>query len=294
VAHPQIAVFARLAKENAKPTRVIFGQKTLLSRTMHDIRYDEIHDEFIVTNPYAQAILFFRGGANGEEAPIRYIQGPKTMLAGAVYSGLDRVEVDPVNNEVLVGVGNSVLFFPRDANGDVAPKRVLKNVDRRFNAGQTTAVDSVHNLVIVGGSARADAPGGGNSPTTDGDDGGRRFTGALAIFNRTTNGDAKPLRLIAGERTLITRINQMQVYAPKGWIVASQPGAAREQEPEGTFIGIWSINDDGDVPPRWVLGGPKSQLKKPRGVTINVKDKEIIAADMRLNSVFSFYFPEIF
>src|SRR3990172_634886 len=283
-----------MARENSKPTRVIFGQKTLLSRTMHDIRYDSLHDEFIVTNPYAQAILFFRGGANGEEAPIRYIQGPKTMLAGAVYSGLDRAEVDPVNNEVLVGVGNTVLFFPRDANRDVAPKRILKNVDPRFNAGQSTAVDNVHNLVVVGGSIRGGAQGGVDAGASAGGGGGRSFNGALAIFDRTANGEVKPLRLIAGERTLITRINQMQVYAPKGWIVASQPGAAGEQEPEGTFIGIWSVNDDGDVPPRWKLGGPKSQLKKPRGVTINVKDKEIIAADMRLNSVFSFYFPEIF
>ena len=135
MAHPQIAIFARLAKENSKPNRVVYGQATLLSRTMHDIRYDALHDEFVVTNPYAQAILFFRGGANGQEAPVRYIQGPKTQLAGAVYSGLDRVEIDPVNNEVLVGVGNSVLFFDRTASGDVAPKRVLTNVDTRFNAG---------------------------------------------------------------------------------------------------------------------------------------------------------------
>jgi hypothetical protein len=282
-----------VAKENAKPTRLIFGQKTLLSRTMHDIRYDELHDEFIVTNPYAQAILFFKGDANGEVAPLRYIQGPKTMLAGAVYSGLDRVEVDPLNDEVLVGVANSVLVFPRDANGDVAPKRVLTNVDSRFSAGQTTAVDNVHNLIIVGGSVRRGAQGGVDAGASSGAGGGR-FNGALAIFNRTSSGDAKPLRLIAGEHTLITRINQMQVYAPKGWIVASQPGAANEQEPEGTFIGIWSINDNGDVPPRWIIGGPKSQLKKPRGVTINVKHKEIIAADMRLNSVYTFYFPEIF
>jgi hypothetical protein len=35
-------------------------------------------------------------------------------------------------------------------------------------------------------------------------------------------------------------------------------------------------------------------LKKPRGVTLNARDKEIIVADMRTNSVLTFYFPEIF
>ena len=66
MAHPQIAAFARLAKENTQPTRLLYGQKTLLSRTMHDIKYDAIHDEFVVANPFAQAILTFRGAADGD------------------------------------------------------------------------------------------------------------------------------------------------------------------------------------------------------------------------------------
>ena len=284
MAHPQIAVFARLAKENARPTRLIFGQKTLLSRTMHDIRYDAAHDEFLVTNPYAQAILIFRGGADGEEAPVRVIHGPKTQLAGAVYSGLDRVEVDPVNNEILVGVSNSILFFPRGANGDVAPIRVIRSADPRFRIGQTTAVDPVNNVVVAGGNL-----GSGNQ----GDQvlGGG---GAMAIFDRTANGSVKPRGVIGGPKTEIVRINQMQIYGPKGWIVATQPGEGGEQEPGNTFVGIWSIHDNGDVPPRWKLGGSKSGLKKPRGVALDIKNKEIIVADMRLNSVLTFYFPEMF
>jgi len=57
VAHPQIAAFARLAKENTPPVRVLEGQKTMISRTMHGFAYDAIHDEIVVTSPLAQAIL---------------------------------------------------------------------------------------------------------------------------------------------------------------------------------------------------------------------------------------------
>ena len=32
---------------------------------MHDIRYNEVNDEIIVSNPFANAILVFRGGAPG-------------------------------------------------------------------------------------------------------------------------------------------------------------------------------------------------------------------------------------
>jgi hypothetical protein len=138
VTHPQIAVFARLARENTPPVRSIEGQRTKISRTMHGFGFDAIHDEIVVTSPLAQAILVFRGGANGEEPPIRVIQGPRTQILGTAYGGNDKVSVDPVNNEILLPTGtgsvrgndpgnvpNAVLIFDRTANGDVAPKRIL-------------------------------------------------------------------------------------------------------------------------------------------------------------------------
>ena len=263
MAHPQIAIFARLAGENAVPTRLVAGQKTLLARTMHDIRYDALHDELLVPNQFAQAILVFRGGVDGEEAPLRVIQGPKTQLKRP-----DRLDVDPVHNEILIPDGDRILVFPREANGDVAPIRVIQGPDTRLNTS-TLAVDPVHNLIITSTASR------------------------LMIFNRTDEGNVKPRAVINGPKTGIVRINQIQMYAPKGWIVATQPGG-EGVEPEGVFVGIWSIHDQGDVPPRWMLGGPKSTLKKPRGVVLNPKHKELIVADMRLNSVLTFYFPELF
>src|ERR1700730_18310894 len=100
--HPQIAAFARLAGANTPPVRVIEGQKTQISRTMHGFAYDPIHDEIVVTSPLTQAILIFRGSANGEEPPVRVIQGPHTQILGTAYCGNDKVCVDPVNNEILL------------------------------------------------------------------------------------------------------------------------------------------------------------------------------------------------
>ena len=85
---------------------------------MHGIAYDEIHDEFTVVQSFAQAILTFAGGADGETPPLRVIQGSKTRL-----SNLDKVTVDPVNNEIYVPAGG-IFVYDRMANGDVAPKRV--------------------------------------------------------------------------------------------------------------------------------------------------------------------------
>ena len=63
---PRILVFARLANGNAGPVRVIEGQGTKLSRTMHGIAYDAVRDEIIVPVHLAGAVLVFRAGASGE------------------------------------------------------------------------------------------------------------------------------------------------------------------------------------------------------------------------------------
>ena len=264
MAHPQIAVFARLAKETDAPTRVLAGQKTLLARTMHDIRYDAVNDEILVPNQFGQAILTFRGAADGEEAPIRVINGPSTGLQRP-----DRLDVDTVHNEIFVPDIDRILVYPRTGNGDVAPIRMIHGPDTELDTA-TLAVDPVNNVIVASTGKR------------------------LLIFNRTDQGNVKPKAVIAGPNTQITRINQIQMYPPKGLIIAAQPGGAGVEPKEPVFIGIWSIHDKGDVAPRWKLGGPKSGLKKPRGVALNPKHKELIVADMRLNSVLTFYFPEIF
>src|SRR3989475_12320887 len=137
VNHPQIAAFSRLAKENTPPTRTLEGQKTLISRTMHDLAYDPTHDEIVVTSPLTQAILIFRGGANGEEAPIRVIQGPHTQILGV--GAMDKVTVDPETGEIYLPTAkHNILVFPSGANGDVAPKRVLGGPDTQIRFAEQT------------------------------------------------------------------------------------------------------------------------------------------------------------
>jgi hypothetical protein len=236
---------------------------------MHAIAYDEIHDEFSIPTPLSQAILTFRGGANGEEAPIRVIQGPNTMLVDP-----ERLALDPLHNEIIIPQGKSVLVFPRDGNGDVAPIRILKGPDTELGAS-AVGVDTVHDLLVVAGS---------------GPEGQR-----LRIFNRTDEGNVKPKRVIGGPKSEFAGLGgPFAVYSPKGWIVASVRGGGPSLASDSAFIGIWSVNDNGDVPPHWRVGGPNGVFQQPRGVALDPKHKTIIAGDKRLNAVMSFYFPEMF
>ena len=228
-----------------------------------------------MANGHAEAIVIFRGGADGEEPPIRIIQGPKTLL-----DGVDRLDVDVVHDEIFVPAkrGGQILVFPRKAAGDVAPVRVIEGPDTQLRGSGAVAVDPVNNLLVVGLTVSQ-----------------RTRTGGLVTFSRTANGNAKPVGVIRGPKSGIIRINQMETYPPRRLVIATQPGELDDMEPEGAFVGVWSVDDNGDVPPRWKLAaGPKSTLKKPRGVVLDPKNKELIIADMRLNAVLTFYFPEIF
>ncbi len=71
MAQPRIAAFARVANGTMAPARVITGSPTKMSRTVHGIAYDPVRDEIYVTNALADAVLVFRGNANGAEPPVR-------------------------------------------------------------------------------------------------------------------------------------------------------------------------------------------------------------------------------
>jgi hypothetical protein len=282
VAHPQIATFDRLSKGGEAAKRVIFGQATKLSRTMHDVRYSTKRDEIYVTNPFAQAVLTFSGDSSGDKPPIRIIQGPQTGLGG-----IDTLEIDDVNDEFFVPDGNNVRVFPIAANGDVAPLRVVRGGDSvGWEPGSGIAVDPIHNLLITDGTIT------GKDDYVNPHPGGRD---SIFIMSRTANGDTKPLRTIRGKDTGIMGIRQMQAWPKGGWIIISQITDGGIAIPENTFVGVWSIYDSGNVPPRWRIDGkPNNIMLKPRGVTLNPKHKELIVSDMRLNSVLTFAFPELF
>jgi DNA-binding beta-propeller fold protein YncE len=285
VAHPQIAVFARLANKTDSPQRVIFGQASKLSRTMHAIRYNAVRDEFYVGNPFAQAVLTFRGAANGEESPIRIIQGHKTTLDTP-----DTLEVDPVHEELFVPEDDRVVVFPVGANGDTAPLRVFRSPAKDgWKAAGGIAVDPIHNVVVLAGTVLGEKNKGGySSPYGDNRE-------ALLIFDRTASGEVQPIRVIRGSRTGMHAVRQIEIQPKGGWIVISQMTAGELPEPEGTYIGVYSINDSGNVPPRWKIDGkPSTGMKKPHGIALDPNHKEVIVADMRLNAILTFYFPEIF
>ena len=257
--HPQIAAFARLAKENAEATRKLQGQLTRLGRTMHDIAYDAIHDEIVVGSPFAQAILVFHGGASGEEPPIRIIQGPRTQIVSAT-NGVDRVAIDPVHNEIFVGSRlHKILVFRRESNGDAEPIRVLGGPDSELGTNPPIRVDTVNNLLLVSGQS------------------------GILVFDRTASGNARPKAVLRGVGPTGGSA-QFEVY--NGMVIS--PG-------RDDHIYAWSLKDTAENPrPLWRIPAPLGPRASQLGIVLDPPHKEVLIATGEGNQIRVFSVPELF
>src|SRR5207244_6377335 len=177
---PQVEVYRKTASGNEKPLRVVTGESTRLA-DVHGIAIDDKAKELFVNNwghisqydvPGSgrfedPSITVYPLDANGDTAPKRMIQGPRTQLdwPGAML-------VDPDEGEVFVtnSVGQSILVFGAKDTGDVAPRRVIKGARTGLSYPASLAVDLknqelwVSNLGSASATAYSLSAGGDTAP----------------------------------------------------------------------------------------------------------------------------------
>ena len=203
-----------------------------------------------------------------------------------VLGVLDKLTIDPVHRETFVPVIGAIMVFPSDANGNVPPIRILKGPETQLSERgplpSVVSVDPVHNLLVV--PERAEGGGG-------------RFL----IFNRTDSGNVKPRAIITTPKDLAPTIGETVVDPETGLIFSIVTdiigGVGQEflQYTEHSYIGVWSIFDSGEVPPRWMIGGPPNgTMRDPKGLEIDAKHKNVFIADRYTNTLLTYYVPEIF
>jgi DNA-binding beta-propeller fold protein YncE len=285
VAQPRIAAFARVANGNMAPIRVITGAATKLARTVHGIAYDPVKDEIFVPNALADAVLVFRGSANGDEPPIRMIQGPCTGMVNP-----HAISLDLDHREILIASlsARAIAVFPMDAKGNATPVRYIKGPKTRLGHIVGMGVDPATNLLAVANSEE------------------------ILIFHRTDTGDIAPAGEIKGERTGIgDEPWELQMHKGRIFLATSnhlhlnlytgvtlkdgynEPPEDPWLNPELGFIGVWNIKDRGDVPPHAIIKGAFSQIVHPTGLALNPKDGEVYVTDSIRNGLFTYLVPEL-
>ena len=84
----------------------------------------------------------------------------------------------------------------------------------------------------------------------------------------------------------------MAINPENGMIFVNVSGGGRHDALD--FVGVWSIHDQGEVAPRWTIGGPNGPLKNARGIALDIRNKNVIVTDKTLNAILTFHVPEAF
>jgi len=181
---PKVVVYRKDASGDEKPLRVLEGEHTGLSDA-HGLAID-VKKKLMFVGSWGNASDYKAAGtgkfyppsitvypldAQGDTAPLRTIQGPKTQLDWAAGMSLDAENSDLY---VANDVGQSVLVFKETDQGNVSPKRVLKGQKTNLRNPTGVAVDTKNRELWVSNL--------GNSSAT--------------CYSLTASGDAAPLRTI--------------------------------------------------------------------------------------------------
>ncbi len=179
---PEIVVYHKYASGRERPIRTMRGNSTQLEDA-HGIALDpkngwmfvsnygnsakyledslgkpEVGDEDLKpgTGEYKDpSITVYPIKANGDQAPIRVIEGPKTQLnwPAHIHIDVDRGELFVANDGA-----NSILVFDIRANGNVEPKRVLKGPRTTILNPTGVFVDTKNQELVVASMGNHSAP----------------------------------------------------------------------------------------------------------------------------------------
>ena len=73
--------------------------------------------------------------------------------------------------------------------------------------------------------------------------------------------------MITGPKSEMSSTNTLQIYPPRGWIINGCTDGA---------ICAWSINDNGDIPPRWKIPVQKLTGYVASGIALDPVHKEMM------------------
>ncbi len=241
-----IPVFAPDQRGNATPVRYIAGIRGF-SITAHEER-----NELFVVNqeggrygaPDGQggAVYVYRKQAEGEERPLRILEGYDTQLEDP-----HGIALDTENNLMYVGnFGNvhrqdpetgrvygdyeppSITVYPLDASGNTEPIRIIEGANTLLNWPSHMAYHHERQELFV---------------ANDGDS-------SVLVFDASAEGNAAPIRVLKGPRT--------QIIHP--------PGIAIDERTDELFVAnmgapkvtVFPVTANGDVEPiRVVRGAPE-------------------------------------
>lgn len=263
----RVTVHSRTATGNAKPLRSInlrlsTADKRYYNGIMHyfGLWGDPERGELVGTSQLGNNIITVDLNSGGEAGLVgkmatskRNIQGPKTGLADPRGVSIDKKhdEIIVVTDGHIAGavLPPSIRFYKRDADGDVAPTRVIEGPATKLEyLAKSLYLDTVNDEIYVATS-----------------------NNAILVFPRAASGNVSPVRVLEGNKTGLdhptgvfvdTEHNEMVVSNWENFSITVYPRTAN-----GNVAPIRTIRASGDARAVGLLRG--------RAITLDRVNDEI-------------------
>ena len=299
---------------NRPPIRTIRDQDPIYSSVAVDLNFDEV----VLMDQNNWALRIFNRLDNTPPGvprtePKRVIQGPETEIQ---YN--NGIYIDPKTGDIYsveTDTGDEVVVFPREANGNIKPARVLKTPHRGFALavdeekqelyvgvqhppqvavyrkgasgnekplrslqGESTRLSDVHGVVLDQKNKLMIVTNWGHISDSTIAGTGRFEDPSITVYPLGASGDTPPLRVIQGSLTQLNWPAQMSVDPDTGDLYVAND--------IGHSIVVFKETDKGNVAPSRVIKGDRTHLMNPSGVFVDTKHKELWVADFGNGSAF--------
>ena len=231
-----LVIFSRQAKGNVPPDRELHTPHGTFG-----IAVDEEAQEMFLTVQHDSAVVVYRKYAEGDDAPIRLLQGDRTMLA------------DP--HGIAVDTKNQLMFVS--------------------NYGAVSRRDpNQHNQETGGGGATRSGRGRPNWPLERSNavpGSGQNLPPSISVYSLKASGDTPPLRVIQGPNTQMDWPAHIYLDQEREELYVAN-------DMENSII-VFDSMASGDVAPKRVLQGPNTMIDNPTGVFLDLKNDELWVAN---------------
>ena len=273
----KLVIFSRQADGNVPPDRWLHTPHGTFG-----IAVDEEKQELFLTIQHDSAVVVYRKTATQEEAPIRLLQGDRTLLAdphgialdtendlmfvanyGSTHSVSPPAQQDggrkanwPLErSHAIPGSGRflppSITVYSSTASGDTRPLRVITGPKTQLNWPTGVAFDSERGELLV---------------TND-------MNHSIVIFPGDAHGDVAPVRVLKGPKTGLRNPTGIFLDAKNDELWVSNFG--------GHSLTVYPMSADGDTPPLRTIrtapvGRPSLMIGNPGAVAYDSKRGEIL------------------
>ena len=277
-----LVIFNRQANGNVPPTRDLATPHGTFG-----IAVDEQREELYLTIQHDNAVVVYNKWAEGDDAPIRLLQGNRTRLAdphgiavdtknNLIYitnHGSVRQHREDASGEGTLGRGKgkanwpkgedvaipgsgttvppSITVHARNASGNAAPLRVIEGPRTQLNWATGIAVDPERGELFVAND--------------QGD--------SILVFRATASGDAEPIRVLKGPNSGIKN--------PTGLFLDTQNDELWVANFGNHSATVYKLTAEGDTPPLRTIrsapiGEPSLMIGNPGAITYDTKREEIL------------------